>query len=404
MKKTLFGVLAFVLVLATVLTGSVMAVASDDTKNVATVPMVSKEQPIQVDGLMDIAYASCTPLEVGFYSNTSNSVYTYAEARFAWSADRNALYCYVIVNDADLAQPGAWPWETDSVELFVDWENNGKQNWGIDAIPETLTRGLQYRISSTGQATCYLDATGEKYTYEYNTVDKKWTYTKDHYLITDTANIFGWNHNPDDDSNVKKGFAYKVTDYGYAVEFQMQYSQGTLTAGKQLGVDIQLNDRYTDIKSGSTSQANVYYSGTYRVKSGSYSSGNNCQYYDYITLGDKTVANDRSVAAADMGDYGMAEATSRTTTAKQTERTTTQKVTIDRVHTYNTNTTTKKPDSGNAPSGGSTTTTTTVNGGDTTSSGGCGSSLAVGSSVAMVALIGAAGFLTFRRKKDNDND
>ena len=188
---------------------------------------------------------------------------------------------------------------------------------------------------------------------------------------------------------MNKGWATSTTEYGYTVEFRI--NNADLKAGQEIGFDIQMNDLFND----GANQSNVYYSGKYRVDSNNVNSGSNSAYYDYFTLGDEEVANDRIISNDSLGEYGMDEATSRTTTAATTLRTTTQKVTIDRIHTYGTTT---GAGGGNATQPGGTTAATTTAGG---SSGGCGSSIAIGSSVAMIAMVGAAGFFAFRKKKDD---
>ena len=419
MKKTLFGVLAFVLVLATLLTGSVFAARSDngDTTNVGTAPLVPANKPIQVDGKMDQAYTKFTPVEIGFYTvnPTTSDVYTFGYAYFAWSKAENAVYCFVIMNDYEIGIVGASPWQSDSVELFIDWENKGTQAWGIDGLTGSgsLQRGLQYRISSRGDATCYLleepAADALKGTYHFDDELGRFANSANNLLINETTNIFGWYHNPDDETNVDKGYAAALTEYGYTVEFKIEYSKGTLTAGQELGFDIQLNDLYTDARSGSKVQGNVYYRGTYRLTAnngmdyGNPASGNNTLYYDYFVLGNEEVNNDKIFSNDELEAYGAAEATSRTGVATTTVRTTTKKVTIDRIHTYKGSTTTRPvggndQPGGNGGEGGNTTTTPA----GTDKEGGCGSSIALGSSIAMVAMIGAAGFMTFRRKKEND--
>ena len=413
MKKTLFGVLAFVLVLATILTGTVFAAKTENTTNVGTAPLVPADKPIQVDGKMDQAYTKFTPVEIGFYQNdpAKSEIYTHGYAYFAWSQAENAIYCFVIMNDYEIGIVGESPWQSDSVELFIDWENQGTQAWGIDGLTGNgaLQRGLQYRISSRGDATCYLleepAADALKGTYHFDEELGRFANSDKNLLINANTNIFGWKHNPDDDTNVDKGYAAAITEYGYTVEYKLEYSQGTLKAGQELGFDIQLNDLYSDAKSGAKKQGNVYYSGTYRLTANSGKcygdpfAGNNTLYYDYFVLGSEAVNNDKIFSGEELEQYGAAEATSREGVVTTTARTTTKKVTIDRIHTYKDGQTTTKPAGGNTP-GGNTTTTQPAGGTDKT--GGCGSSIALGSSIAMVAMIGAAGFMTFRRKKDND--
>ena len=148
MKKTLLGVLAFVLILATVLTCSVFAADTTPTEGAkaADVQKVTGDA-IEVDGLMDAAYATATPLEMATYATGAEQIYTHGIARFLWSEEENALYCFIIVNDADVGAPrydenyeSTWWWVADSVELFVDFttDSTTQAAWGIPAACSTV--------------------------------------------------------------------------------------------------------------------------------------------------------------------------------------------------------------------------------------------------------------------------
>ncbi len=409
MKKTLFGVLAFVLVLATVLTGTLLAADGDTaegTRNIGKVKMVDAAHPILVDGKMDEAYTTAEPLVIGMSAaGAPKDVYTHGIARFVWSKATNMLYCYVIVNDVEVNGAGNNPWESDSVEMFIDFTNTGKQEWGISGLTGdgVLKRGLQYRIEGfKGQPSCYV--LEENKTYEYDD-DKGRMFVNGGKLITDTTNIFGWSENKKDLS--KQGWGYQSLDTGYAVEFGISADgQGiTLKDGQIVRFDFQMNDRYSYNAATNTAlQYNRYYNGGYREANGP-TAGQSLAYYDSFTLSEEVVKNDSIIPNNKLEEYGAADASvERTTSAKPTSRTTTNKVTIDRVFT------TKKDDGGKVTTNnGGGTQATGNNGGTTTtaasgdnSSGGCGSSIAVGSSLAMLAAVGAAGFFAFRRKKDDE--
>ncbi len=407
MKKTLFGVLAFVLVLATVLTGTLLAADGDTaegTRNIGKVKMVDAAHPIQVDGKMDEAYTTAEPLVIGMSpKNAPKDVYTHGIARFVWSKATNMIYCYVIVNDVEVNGAGKNPWESDSVEMFIDFTNTGKQEWGIAGLKGdgVLNRGLQYRIEGfNGQPSCYV--LEENKTYEYDE-DKGRMFVNGGKLITDTTNIFGWSANTD---LSKQGWGFQQLDTGYAVEFGISADgQGiTLKDGQAIRFDFQMNDRYSyNPVTNSALQYNRYYNGGYRETMNEPTAGASLAYYDTFTLSEEVVKNDSIIPNNKLAEYGAADASvERTTSAKPTSRTTTKKVTIDRVFT------TKKDDGGKVTTNNGGTQATGNNGGTTTtaasgsSGGGCGSSIAVGSSLAMLAAVGAAGFFAFRRKKDDE--
>ena len=171
MKKTLFAALAFVLVLATILTGTVLAAEGEDAQpmKVADVKMVDATHPIQVDGKLDEAYVDATPLMMDSFANTASGIWTFGICRFVWSPSENAIYCHMIINDADIGKPKynqtqgcIIPWNADSIELFIDFEDtNGATPAGGYGkyVPEgtTYSRGFQYRIDGgTGAPSCLL--------------------------------------------------------------------------------------------------------------------------------------------------------------------------------------------------------------------------------------------------------
>lgn len=400
MKKTLLGVLAFILVLATVLTGTVLAAddTASDTTNLGTVKMVDADHPIKVDGKMDEAYTSAIPLPITFRSAKVADLYTHGYARFVWSKAENALYCLVIMNDAEvnLMLNTNAPWNSDSVEMFVDFSGNGTQKWGIDGLTGdgALQRGLQYRIDGfKGMASCYLVEEGSTYLYDEDL--GRMVNKGDNLLINAQKNIFGWNYSSD---KTKTGWGYSLTQYGYVVEFRIDpKDQGvTLKDGLTFGFDFQVNDRYGVDANGNGTQTNLYYASTYREKTGEYSAGSVASYYDSLTLSEETVSNTYDVSEVKLQDYGMADATIEpVTSAKETQRTYTSRLVVTRTFTARkaSSAATSKPNG------------TGNNQGDNNNNqqgGGCGSSIAVGTSVAMLAMVGAAGFFSFRRKDDEE--
>ncbi len=429
MKKTLLGVLAFVLVLATVLTGTVLAAeeATGDgkPKQVAEVQKVGADNPIKVDGYMDQAYTNATPLMMDTYSNVAKEIYTHGIARFLWSEAENALYCFIIVNDADVgpckydtAYQEYFPWVGDSVELFVDFTGTIEgtstvpAGWGLPE-GEAMKRGLQYRIDGfTGQATCFLQNDGEYFkksnsawkdpesgsgrhdayaTYWWNEEVGAFRNSYDSLLTTD-RNVFGWEKS---DDLTKNGWARQSTDFGYTLEFRIEATSISekLAAGRKVRFDIQANDSWEANRGAQT--APYYYSSTRRVDMKESGAANDTTYYDWLLLVDEEADNSgEAYTLAKLEDFGMADAT----TSKPVATTPREIIKTDK------QTWTRKPTSAltvktDKPNGGDGDNNTQTPGGEEPA-GGCGSSITVGASVAAVALVGAAGFFAFRKKDE----
>lgn len=407
MKKTLFGVLALVLILAMVLAGTVMAEKDASVKNAAAVKKITT--PIQMDGMMDDAYKDATPLDIDYYEASVDGVFTRAVARFVWSEADHALYCFVLVSDFDTSNvkfDKSSPWISDSVEMFLDFSNTATQDWGF---PDSkikgngaLSRGLQYRIDSLGNPSCYLleeiDQAGGTETYTWTGTKFEHTHsgtpTGEHAdgscntLINETVNYFGWG----EDATQVDWAAHKYTTpySGYAVEFRV--TNDAIKVGANIGFDFQLNDMYRGSGSG-YNQNRVYYHSARRDNAGA-TAGNQAQYYDYLTLSNDEAAENTgaTVPAANLKDYGFEDAAyEKSTTTTTAPRTTTNKFVLDAHRNTKTNATTTE-NNGNASA---------ATGGDN-NGGGCGSSIAVGSTLAMIGAVGVAGFFTFRKKKNDD--
>ena len=448
MKKTLLGVLAFVLILATVLTCSVFAADEKPTSGtkVADVQKVTGDA-IEVDGLMDAAYASAKPLEMATYRQGAEQIYTHGIARFLWSETENALYCFIIVNDADVGMPrydsgreSTFWWVADSIELFVDFTTDGatKEGWGLGA-GTSMKRSFQYRIDGgNGQATCFLqedtdafklrdpnwkhtNAAGQDWTfydcyatYVYNSTTNTFANQYDSFLFTDGKNVFGWEAS---DDPTKQGWGWQRTEFGYTCEFRIEATMvdEPLHAGQTVKFDIQANDMYQAKRDQGASPLNFFYDSTLRVATGEVGASATLPYYDWLELSDTEVENDSSktYTLAQLEDFGMADAStskSVATTPREVLKTT-KKTWIRRpTSAVQTNTDTPGTDGGNTDGGntdgGNTDNGNTGNqGGDNTTDpgttgGGCGSSITIGASVAAVALVGATGFFVLRKKDE----
>lgn len=422
MKKTLLGVLAFVLVLATVLTGSVLAAEGDATTNTANVGKVYRladdANPIKVDGHMDEAYKSAVPLLINSRPTAMDGIYTYGFARFVWSKAENALYCYVIINDAEVNAPGANAWTSDSVEMFISLNGKNTQDWGIQKLAGdgVLNRGLQYRIDGVrGEVTCFLEEEGnhaDNYvggksdfvanTYYLNEELGRLENSMNNNLINETTNIFGWKYYGENATNNGWGHNTHTDGKGYAVEYRIEAAGQniTLADGMSILFDFQVNDRFAVDANGNGTACTFYYTSTYRLAQGA-GKGSSLQYYDSLTLSDETTPNkaENVVTEAELTQYGKGDPEIEyVMPEKSTERTYTSKVTVNRVSaTRQTNAV--GDNGGNGGNGGDTPTTTPTTATPPTG-GGCGSSIAIGTSVAMIALVGATGFFAFRRKDE----
>ena len=413
MKKTLFGVLALVLILAMVLAGTVMAEKDATAKNAAAVKKVST--PIQVDGQMDDAYKDAVPLDIDYYETSVDGVFTRAVARFVWSEADHALYCFVVVSDFDTSNAKydkIQPWVSDSVEMFLDFSNNATQNWGLPEGQVTgdgaLKRSLQYRIDSLGNASCYLLEENPAETYVWD--GKKFAHShngtptdavhKDgacNHLINGNVNIFGWGN----DSEQPDWAAMKYTTpySGYSVEFRV--TNNAIKTGASIGFDFQLNDLYSTGGS-AYNQNRVYYHSVRRDNAGA-TAGAQAQYYDYLTLSDEAAAENTGaiVPAAKLKDYGFEDAAyEKSTTTTTAPRTTTNKFVLDA--NRNTKLNTNNGGSNGGSNGGNNDGNASATTGGDNNGGGCGSSIAVGSTLAMIGVVGVAGFFTFRKKKNDD--
>ena len=423
MKKTLLAALAFVLVLATVLTGTALAADEDvQPKQVAEIKMVDAAHPIQVDGKMDEAYVDAKPLYLETAHSTAPGIYSYAVARFVWSPSENAVYCFVIVNDANIGQPRynsdegcIAPWESDSVELYVDFIEDGlaPEGWGTVAAGTKYKVGMQYRIDGyTGLPSCLLEEeanalsaagkwalTGKKanvynVTYQFNEATKKIENLVDSAMADD----FGWGYS---DDPTKIGWGRKRTECGYTVEFRIENVIDTLQAGRKVFFNLQVNDMYADVRDSGGAALLYFYNSTMCQKLAPYAARNR-MYYDWLVLSDEVATNTKSYEVSDsvMYEMGMEDVSEgRAVETEPTELTQTEKKTWSRRPLSAGNQT---PSGGNENQGGDTSGDNNNQGGgdNNNASGGCGSSITIGASVAMVAAVGLTSVFALRKKDE----
>lgn len=261
-------------------------------------------KPIVVDGKMDEAYRYGFCATIDCYAVEKDGVYTCGVAYFAWSG--NSIYCYVIVNDVDIAQPAAY-WQADCVELYLhrgddasrdypDTSNAYLNSSDMPIVPEGQShagsqRGRQYRIDgSLGTPTCHLF--GEGLTYEWNE-NKGRLYNENGAMITDTLNAFGW---------YKGGWAnhiFQTGSSGYAVEYKIDF-ETPLQPGEKFRFDLMVSDRHGNPYS--REQLNIYYNSAIRQEKGPTVS--NINQYDHFTLSSVVAYNNSIIADEALYTYG----------------------------------------------------------------------------------------------------
>lgn len=428
MKKTLLGVLAFVLVLTTVLTGvAVMSVNAEINVNRGDCLMVDPDgDPIIVDGKMDEAYMYGFRVNLDSKAAKFEGLYTDGVAFFAWSG--SSIYCYVIVNDIDVAQckmnDDGTPshWKADCVEMYIhrgdnlsrDYPDTGNAALDTEEMPKNAAgkqRGRQYRIDGfDGKVSCYLF--GEDLTYSWNE-EKGRLYNENGAMITDTLNAFGWSeggwgHHTFDTSADEadspredgKGTA------GYAVEFKIDFDT-PLQAGEKIRFDMMVNDLY-GMNRYNAEAAMFYYKSGYRESAVAAESF--IVQYDHFTLSDDKAMNGGIIEDAELYDYGRRDASKEKTadvvskSLSKTERYSFTRIRTGSMTEGGSGSNTGSQPGGNNPGGnnpggnnpgGNQTTTTKA---PESSGGGCGGSIAATASVAVLAAVGSAGFYVFRKK------
>ncbi|NLE14197.1 MAG: hypothetical protein GX628_11040 [Clostridiales bacterium] len=150
---------------------------------------------VKIDAEIDDVYKDSLSVKAEVNSGTEK---IYADVWFVWSD--GFLYMYAEVHDTTLTDISAeaktnQPWTADSIECFIDDDNDGKNY------------GMQYRVDFTGYGT-WKDRNANK---NYYTVD-----------------VLG------DDFK----YAANKTDYGYSAEMRMPMAG---SVGSEIGINIQVN-------------------------------------------------------------------------------------------------------------------------------------------------------------------
>ncbi len=148
-----------------------------------------------IDGKCDKIWSATVPVAVARsvpgISKRAPQRTAWAEVRMMW--DERWLYGWFDVHDGFLAAENGAPWEQDSVELLIDENHARSESYQADDV--------QYRINYRGQVTG-----GENF---------------------DSKNV-----------NV----AVEKNDHGYQVELAVRWRQSQPKNGKQIGIELQVND------------------------------------------------------------------------------------------------------------------------------------------------------------------
>ena len=160
---------------------------------------------IKVDGAKDSVYADVTPIAVKYEGGQAVTDMTDGNANVYLATNNGFLYVYAEINDTEVVTPTEqqqteWPWETDSLEMFI---HSGDI--------------YQFRVDNTGYPSFYLNPNGDIQAY-----------------------------GPDAASDYFISYADGKIDGGYTVEFCIDLKNFGVSSGTELGINFQLNDRSED--------------------------------------------------------------------------------------------------------------------------------------------------------------
>jgi endo-1,4-beta-xylanase len=142
-----------------------------------------------IDGQIDSIWNSANEIDINTYTaNTSGAT---AVTKTLW--DSNFLYVLTVVTDDNLQAVSAFPYEQDSVEIFIDENMERSTSYGEEDV--------QYRINFENMVTV--------------------------------------NGGPSDAVYMS---ATTTTGTGYIVEIAIPYNDGEKVSGQAIGFDIQVND------------------------------------------------------------------------------------------------------------------------------------------------------------------
>ena len=177
----------------------------------ATIDINAPKATIVIDANRDDAYGEPVDISAQRESDGPSAPGT---GWVAW--DDNNLYFYVEVKDTTPNYNHANPWETDSVEIFIDWNSTGGDDIANDGNPY-----WQIRIHAAPNA----ELDGEQISGGGNFVDMGGDYAK-------------------------LPYAARIFDGGYAIEGAMPVALAPgskpLTEGATIKIGFQINDNQED--------------------------------------------------------------------------------------------------------------------------------------------------------------
>jgi len=214
---------------------SVPMFAAADGDSWGKVPITLDE--IKVDAGMDPVYSYGLNTVITVPDKPEYKTGTTGEAWVLWDG-KDTLFIYVEVMDKEVIMPHGVgeAWDTDSVEVFIDYSNLN------------LRTRDQYRIDVAGAPTYYATETINK----------------------DKVGEYGF-----------EKWAAKKIDGGYALEFQIKAYKEPIKAGMKIGFDLQINDMYM---SGGKETRATYHSPSKLAANGSAAK------YNYIELSAEEVS------------------------------------------------------------------------------------------------------------------
>lgn len=144
--------------------------------------------PIEIDGVIDDAWADANVIQIDNYSMGSGATGT---SKMLW--DENYLYVLTEVKDSKLSAASANAYEQDTVEVFFDENNHKTSSYESDDIQCRINYENDKTVTDGRSTDAFLSATA------------------------------------------------KTTD-GYLVEVAIPYTIGSFQAGQIVGFDVQIND------------------------------------------------------------------------------------------------------------------------------------------------------------------
>lgn len=227
--------------------------AAPKGKDLGSIPKVL-DSAVKIDGEKDAAYANALKLKVSYNAKETNPK-VFADVSVLWTDGWIMTYAEITdatLTDIDAKAKTTSPWTADSIEIFVDDDNDGKNY------------GMQYRVDFTGYGSW-----------------KDRNANKNYYTVADIGNTFT--------------YAAKKTATGYTAEMKVPT---TAKQGASVGIMYQLNA----------------ISATYLLSEVSDNSGWTTAEYPFVKLGAPVVAATTAAATTAKAAATTTKAAAATTT------------------------------------------------------------------------------------------